>query len=69
MAKTEKKKRLKLMNEFKRIQWPGWKENKTNHDPGILNTFVKVVCFTAVFVAFFVICDFALAALMSAAGL
>lgn len=58
-----------LIKEFKKIHWPKWKEDKTNKDPGILNTFVKVVAFTAVFVAFFVVCDLALAGAFRGVGI
>lgn len=72
MAKKETKKRSVLAaiaKEFKRIQWPKWKSNRANHEPGILETFVKVVAFTAVFAAFFVLCDVLIAFAMRTVGI
>ena len=59
----------RLIKEFRRIEWPGWAEDRINHKPGILPTFVKVVCFTAVFVGFFMVCDLGLALLFQSFGL
>lgn len=72
MAKKETKKRsafAAIAKEFKRIQWPRWKSNRANHEAGILETFVKVVSFTAVFAVFFILCDVLIALAMRTLGI